>query len=207
MRIVGESSPRANVDKPFRQRQRRAATNRPPPPTRRDFIFIATGAVAAVGGVFAVWPLFDQMNPDASTLALSMVEVAVSSLQAGASFTVKWQGRPVLVWDRTAHEIELARAVPTTALLDPLARNADLPADASATDENRAERPEWLITIGICTHLGCIPLAYQGQYAGYFCPCHGSLYDTAGRVRSGPAPENLHVPPYRWTSDAVVRIG
>jgi ubiquinol-cytochrome c reductase iron-sulfur subunit len=177
------------------------------PATRRDFIYVAAATVGTIGAALAVWPFLDQMNPDASTLAMTASEVDVSGIAAGASITVKWRGRPVFIRHRTEHEIELAKAVAIGALLDPLARNADLPQDAPATDENRASRAEWLVTVGICTHLGCVPLGYQGEYGGYFCPCHGSLYDTAGRVRRGPAPENLHIPPTEWMSETLIRIG
>lgn len=178
-------------------------------PTRRDFIYVATGAVAAVGTVLTVWPFIDQMNPDAAALALAQVEVDVSSLEPGMSLTVKWRGKPVFIRHRTEKEIEEADAVPVSSLPDPLARNANIAANAPAIDSNRAAegREAWLVQIGICTHLGCVPLGQQGAYGGWFCPCHGSAYDTAGRIRQGPAPENLAIPVYSFISDTRIRIG
>ncbi len=176
-------------------------------PTRRDFLYLATGAMAAVGTVAALIPFVAQMNPDASVQALATTEVDLSAVQAGQSITVLWRGKPVFVRHRTAEEIEAARAVPLTQLVDPVARNDMLPAAAPATDENRAVKPEWLIAVGVCTHLGCVPLAYQGDYHGYFCPCHGSHYDTAGRIRKGPAPQNLEIPHYQFATDTTLRIG
>jgi ubiquinol-cytochrome c reductase iron-sulfur subunit len=164
-------------------------------PSRRDFLFIATGAVGAVGLGAAVWPLIDQMNPDASTLAAASIEVDLGHVAEGQILTVKWRGKPVFVRHRTAKEIADARAVPLGDLRDP------------ATDEQRAPKPEWLVVIGICTHLGCVPLGHQGPYDGWFCPCHGSCYDTAARIRQGPAPYNLVIPPYKFTSDTKIAIG
>jgi ubiquinol-cytochrome c reductase iron-sulfur subunit len=178
-------------------------------PTRRDFLYIATGAMAAVGAAAVAWPLIDQMNPDAAALALASIEVDISALEPGMSLTVMWRGKPVFIRNRTETEIEDAKAVPVSQLPDPLARNANLAADAPATDENRgvAGREAWLVQIGICTHLGCVPLGQQGSYGGYFCPCHGSVYDTAGRIRQGPAPENLHIPVYSFVTDTRLKIG
>lgn len=176
-------------------------------PTRRDFLYIATGAVAAVGAAAALWPFIDQMNPDASVQALAEIDVDISGIEPGQSITVMWRGRPVFIRHRTEAEIEEARAVPLADLPDRLARNANLPADTPATDEDRAERAEFLIQIGICTHLGCVPLGEQGDFGGWFCPCHGSHYDTSGRIRRGPAPENLHIPEYEYLTDDTVRIG
>ncbi|MBD1547240.1 ubiquinol-cytochrome c reductase iron-sulfur subunit [Roseibium aggregatum] len=178
-------------------------------PTRRDFLYIATGAMGAVGAGALAWPFIDQMNPDASALALASIEVDVSAMEEGQSITVKWRGKPVFIRYRTAKEIEEATAVPLSELRDPLARNLNLPDNAEATDENRAAKGKepWLIMVGICTHLGCVPLGQQGDYDGWFCPCHGSHYDTAGRIRKGPAPENLLVPPYDFVSDAKIKIG
>jgi ubiquinol-cytochrome c reductase iron-sulfur subunit len=176
-------------------------------PTRRDFIFVTTAAVGAIGVGLVAWPLIDQMNPDASVLAFTSTDVDLSTVEIGASITVKWRGRPAFIRHRAAHEIEAARETGLDELIDGLARNPALPDDASATDENRAQRAEWLIAIGIRTHLGSVPLAYQGNYGGYFCPCHGSQYDTVGRVRVGPAPENLHVPSYSFLTDTQLRIG
>jgi len=180
-----------------------------PHPTRRDFLYIATGAVGAVGTALVAWPLIDQMNPDAAALALATTEVDVSSVTPGMSLTVMWRGKPVFIRNRTPEEIEAAKAVPVTELPDRLARNDNLADDAPADDANRtaSERENWLIMIGICTHLGCVPLGQQGPYGGWFCPCHGSAYDTAGRIRQGPAPENLHVPVFEFISDTQIRIG
>jgi ubiquinol-cytochrome c reductase iron-sulfur subunit len=178
-------------------------------PTRRDFLYIATGAAGAVGAALVAWPLIDQMNPDAAALALAMVEVDISSVTPGMSLTVKWRGKPVFIRNRTPEEIEAAKAVPLAELKDTNARNENVAADASADDQNRAAegKENWLIMVGICTHLGCVPLGQQGDYGGWFCPCHGSQYDTAGRIRKGPAPENLAVPKFDFISDTKIRIG
>ena len=177
--------------------------------TRRDFLFATTTAVGAVGTALAAWPFIDQMNPDAATLALASIDVDVSQVAEGQSITAKWRGKPIFIRQRTAQEIEEAKAVDLSDLKDPIARNANLPGDAPATDENRsAEGKEaWLIMVGVCTHLGCIPLGQAGPYDGYFCPCHGSSYDTAGRIRQGPAPENMAIPPFAFTDDTTIRIG
>jgi ubiquinol-cytochrome c reductase iron-sulfur subunit len=169
-------------------------------PTRRDFLYLTTGMAGVVGAVSVAWPFIDQMRPDASTLALASIEVNVGALEPGMSLTVKWRGKPVFIRHRTEEEIKAARSVELGELRDPEA------------DEARAQRPEWLITVGVCTHLGCIPLGQKptdpkGDYGGWFCPCHGSHYDTSGRIRRGPAPQNLVVPDYLFASDAVVRIG
>jgi ubiquinol-cytochrome c reductase iron-sulfur subunit len=164
-------------------------------PSRRDFLYIATGAIGAVGLGGVVWPLISQMQPDASTLAASTTEVDLGPVAEGQIITVKWQGKPVFVRHRTKKEIDDARATPMSALKDP------------ATDESRAQKPEWLIVIGICTHLGCVPIGHEGQYEGWLCPCHGSVYDTAGRIRQGPAPLNLYLPPYKYTAATKVLIG
>lgn len=158
------------------------ATIAPGEPTRRDFLFIATGAVGAVALGAAVWPLVNQMNPDASTLALASTEVDISKVEVGQIMTVKWRGNPVFVRHRTPKEIQEAQNTPLSDLKDPQA------------DSDRVQKPEWLILIGVCTHLGCIPLGHEGQYDGWRCPCHGSVYDTSGRIRQGPAPSNLPVP-------------
>jgi ubiquinol-cytochrome c reductase iron-sulfur subunit len=164
-------------------------------PTRRDFLYIATGAAAAVGLGAVAWPLISQMNPDASTLALASTEVDIGALPEGGIMTVKWRGKPVFVRHRTAKEIQEAVEVPMAQLPDPEA------------DSARVKKPEWLIVIGVCTHLGCVPLGHQGEYDGWFCPCHGSVYDTSGRIRKGPAPRNLDVPLYQFVADTKVRIG
>lgn len=180
-----------------------------PEPTRRDFLYIATGAVGVVGGVLVAWPLVDQMNPDQAALALATIEVDISSIETGQSLTVKWRGKPVFIRNRTEKEINDAKAVPLSDLKDPVARNDNLTASATAADENRAAvgKENWLVQLGVCTHLGCVPLGEQGPYGGWFCPCHGSVYDTAGRIRQGPAPENLLIPKYEFISDTTIRIG
>lgn len=177
--------------------------------TRRDFLYIATGAMGAVGAAALVWPFVSQLQPDASVLALSTTEVDLTSIAEGQMVTVKWRGKPVFVWNRTEKDIAEAKETQLSALLDPIARNANLAADAPATDENRAGEghEKWLVVIGICTHLGCVPIGHSGEYDGWFCPCHGSEYDTAGRVRRGPAPTNLDIPPYQFVSDTKISIG
>ena len=184
-------------------------------PSRRDFLYVATGMAGVVGVAAVAWPFIDQMRPDASTLALSSVEVDISSLQPGMSLTVKWRGKPVFIRNRTPEEIAAAKAVQLADLKDPVARNANLASDAPATDADRSAgegKENWLIMVGVCTHLGCIPLGQnpgddRGSLGGWFCPCHGSLYDTSGRIRQGPAPQNLIIPPYEFTSDTAIKIG
>ena len=176
-------------------------------PTRRDFLYIATGAVTAVGGAAFVWPLVDQMNPDASVRALASIEVDISSLEEGNSITVKWRGNPVFIRYRTPKEIEDARSVSLDDLVDGLARNANLGSGEPATDENRATNEKYIVMVGVCTHLGCVPLGEQGDFKGWYCPCHASHYDTAGRIRRGPAPENLPVPEYEFLDDTKLKIG
>lgn len=183
------------------------ATTNAAEPTRRDFIYVATGTVAAVGVGLAAWPFIDQMNPSSAVLALSSVEYDLSAVQEGQQSVIMWRSKPVFVRRRTKKEIAEAEAVAVADLPDKLARNLNLPEDAPATDKNRIEKPEWLVVIGICTHLGCIPLNNQGEFGGYLCPCHGSQYDTAGRIRKGPAPENLAVPPYAFLSPTKIKIG
>ncbi|MFC0244516.1 ubiquinol-cytochrome c reductase iron-sulfur subunit [Falsochrobactrum ovis] len=179
-------------------------------PTRRDFLYIATGMAGVVGVGGLAWPFIDQMRPDASTLAAASVEVDVSSLAEGGSLTVKWRGKPVFIRNRTEKEVQEAQETALADLKDPLARNANLPADAEATDLARSAgegKENWLVMIGVCTHLGCVPLGEAGTFGGWFCPCHGSHYDTAGRIRSGPAPENMLIPQFEFISDTVIRIG
>jgi ubiquinol-cytochrome c reductase iron-sulfur subunit len=166
--------------------------------TRRDFLYIATGAVAAVGGVAALVPLVAQMNPDASTVAAGApVDIDLSPISQGQIVKVFWRSKPIFIFNRTPKEIQEAKAVDVNTLRDP------------ATDAERTKpgHEQWLVVIGICTHLGCIPLAHQGEYDGWFCPCHGSQYDTAGRIRKGPAPKNLYLPPYTFLSATKIRIG
>ncbi|MEG9861293.1 MAG: ubiquinol-cytochrome c reductase iron-sulfur subunit [Parvularculales bacterium] len=163
--------------------------------TRRDFIYIATASFGAVGVAGVAWPLIDQMNPDASVRALAAVEIDISAVEVGQSITVKWRGKPVFIRHRTEEEITSAEATPLSDLPDP------------QSDEARIQRPEWLVMVGICTHLGCVPLGQRGDYGGWFCPCHGSHYDTSGRIRKGPAPLNLEVPDYVFLTDTRIRIG
>lgn len=179
-------------------------------PTRRDFLYLTTGMAGAVGAAAAVWPFIDQMRPDASTRALASIEVDVSSVEPGMSLTVKWRGKPIFIRNRTPKEVEDANAVQLSELKDPVARNANIAPDAQATGVDRSAgegRENWLVMVGVCTHLGCVPLGESGEFGGWFCPCHGSAYDTAGRIRSGPAPENMAIPVSSFISDTVVRIG
>tara|TARA_B100000989_G_scaffold185999_1_gene139943 strand:- start:3633 stop:4145 length:513 start_codon:yes stop_codon:yes gene_type:complete len=162
---------------------------------RRDFIFTASTAVGVVGVGAAAWPLIDQMNPDASVKALATTEVDVSSVQPGQSITVLWRGKPVFIKRRTENEILEAKSVNLGELKHP------------EKDEERAANPEWLVMLGVCTHLGCVPLADKGDYKGWFCPCHGSHYDTSGRIRKGPAPTNLEIPKYEFVSSNTIKIG
>ncbi|WP_424928731.1 ubiquinol-cytochrome c reductase iron-sulfur subunit [Amaricoccus tamworthensis] len=177
--------------------------------TRRDFLYVATGAAGAVTAGAAVWPLINQMNPSADVQALASIQVDVSSVEPGSQLTVKFLGKPVFIRRRTEAEIEEAREVPMAELKDGLSRNPNIAADADAEDQNRAldETGEWLVMVGVCTHLGCVPLGDAGDFDGWFCPCHGSHYDTAGRIRKGPAPENLHIPLARFVSDTVIELG
>ncbi len=178
-------------------------------PNRRDFLYIATGALGAVGVAGLAWPFIDQMNPDAGAQALASIEVNIADLAVGESLTVMWRGKPVFLRRRTEAEVAEAKEVAVDSLPDPIARNDNLPGDAPATDENRGAegREDLLVMIGVCTHLGCVPIGQQGNYGGWFCPCHGSHYDTAGRIRLGPAPQNLHIPPYSFPDDARIVIG
>jgi ubiquinol-cytochrome c reductase iron-sulfur subunit len=166
-------------------------------PTRRDFIFIATGS-AAVGAVAGLaWPLIDQMNPAADALALASIDVDYDKVPLGQQIAVKWRGKPVFIRHRTAKEIAEAVDGDHADLRDP------------ATDESRHKpgMAEWLIVIGVCTHLGCVPTFGQGEYGGWFCPCHGSVYDTSGRIRKGPAPKNLYLPDYAFLAGGKVKLG
>lgn len=168
--------------------------------SRRDFLYIATLGVGAAGAAAFAWPLIDSMNPSADVLALSSIEVDISAIEVGQSVTVKWRGKPVFIRRRTAAEIDQAQADDAAELIDP------------QSDKDRVQQPEWLIMVGVCTHLGCIPLGQnagdpRGEFGGWFCPCHGSHYDTSGRIRKGPAPENLKVPGYTFLDDSIVRIG
>lgn len=168
--------------------------------TRRDFLTIAASAITGIGAAVAVWPLIDSMNPAKDTLALSTTEVDLAPVQLGQRLTVKWRGKPVFVDHRTPADIDAANKVDIETLKDP------------ETDAQRVKKPEWLIIVGVCTHLGCIPLGQKptddrGEFGGWFCPCHGSQYDTSGRIRKGPAPLNLEVPSYEFVTDTTVKIG
>jgi len=168
---------------------------------RRDFLYIATATAAAAGGIFAVWPLLDNMNPSADVRALAKIEVDLQPIEIGQRVTVKWRGSPLFIVRRSAKQIAAAKADDNNiALIDP------------ATDASRVKREEWLIVIGVCTHLGCIPQGQRdgdlrGDWGGWFCACHGSVYDIAGRVRRGPAPENLWLPPYEFNEKDGVVVG
>ena len=178
--------------------------------TRRDFLYYATAGAGVVVGGAAVWPLVNQMNPSADVQALSSIRVDVSAVEPGTQLTVKWLGKPVFVRRRMPEEIEAARVVDVADLIDPIAENPNIPGVAPAIDENRTldEAGEWLVMIGVCTHLGCVPLGEgAGDFGGWFCPCHGSHYDTAGRIRKGPAPENLHIPIARFEDETTLVLG
>ncbi len=168
--------------------------------TKRDFIYIATGTFLAVGAAATTWPLINSMNPGSDVLSVSTIELSLSPIQPGQRVTISWRGQPVFIDRRTPERIAAARTVELSALPDP------------QTDEARTSDAEWLIVVGVCTHLGCVPLG-QGQgdplgdWGGWFCPCHGSHYDTSGRIRKGPAPSNLVVPPYKFTDKSTVTIG
>ena len=163
--------------------------------TRRDFLYITTGAFGAVGAAAVVWPLIDQLNPDASVKAVSTIEVDISSIEPGSFLKVAWRGKPIYIRRRTSEEITSAEKDDYLALPDP------------QKDIDRVQKKEWLVVVGVCTHLGCIPIANQGEYEGWFCPCHGSHYDLSGRIRKGPAPTNLEVPPYEFVNENLIKIG
>ncbi|MEZ5690112.1 MAG: ubiquinol-cytochrome c reductase iron-sulfur subunit [Rickettsiales bacterium] len=170
--------------------------------TRRDFMALTAGAMAAVGGASVAWPLVDSMNPSADVLALSSIEVDLSPIKEGQTIKVKWRGKPIFIRHRTDEDIDESRKVPLDELKDP------------QKDEDRVQKghEKWLVMVGVCTHLGCIPLSGAGDYnnsdnGGWFCPCHGSHYDTAGRIRKGPAPKNLDIPKYSFLSDNRIKIG
>ncbi len=168
--------------------------------TRRDVLLIATGAVGVVGAALAAWPFIDSMNPAADTLALASTGVDLAPVAVGQRITVVWRGKPVFIDHRPKEEIEAAENVDLKTLVDP------------EPDSARVQKPEWLVVVGVCTHLGCIPLGQKtgeprSPYGGWFCPCHGSMYDTSGRIRQGPAPKNLVVPPYSFVGDTTIKIG
>mgnify|MGYP001387124734 FL=1 len=169
--------------------------NKPGKKNRRDFIFTASYTLGAVGLGAVIWPLVDQMNPDSSVKALATTEVDLSEVEPGKSITVLWRGKPVFIKRRTQEEIAEAQSVS----LD------DLPHPEK--DQDRVKNPEWLVMLGICTHLGCVPLSDKGEYNGWFCPCHGSHYDTSGRIRKGPAPTNMEIPKYAFINENTIKIG
>lgn len=167
---------------------------------RRDFLLLTGGALGGVGAAYFLWPFLDSMNPSADVLAQSTIEVDLAPVAPGQAITVMWRGKPIFIRHRTPEEIKTAQETSLTTLMDPIA------------DGERVKKPEWLVVVGICTHLGCVPTGQKptetrGQYGGWSCPCHGSLYDTSGRVRRGPAPKNLEVPPYAFINDTNIRIG
>ncbi len=177
--------------------------------TRRDFLYYATAGVGAITAGAAVWPLVNQMNPSADVKALSSIRVDISEIEPGTQLTVKWLGKPVFIRRRTEDEISEARGVAMDDLIDLSARNNNAP-ELDAADENRAldETGEWLVMMGVCTHLGCVPLGDgAGDFHGWFCPCHGSHYDTSGRIRKGPAPENLPVPVATFVGNSTIKLG
>jgi ubiquinol-cytochrome c reductase iron-sulfur subunit len=175
-----------------------SATNSTEEPTRRDFIVLSASAMAGLGAAAAIWPFVSSMNPSADVLALASIEVDISRIPEGQEIRVMWRGKPVFIRHRTQAEIDEAKAVPLSEMIDP------------ETDDARIKegKPQWLVMIGVCTHLGCVPLGNQaGEYKGWFCPCHGSHYDGSGRIRKGPAPTNLVIPDYSFLSDTRIRLG
>jgi ubiquinol-cytochrome c reductase iron-sulfur subunit len=162
---------------------------------RRDFLFTASYTVGAVGLGATIWPFIDQMNPDSSVKALATTEVDISQIEPGKSITVLWRGKPVFIKRRTDSEISEAQSVSLDDLKHP------------EKDEDRVKKAEWLVMMGICSHLGCVPLSDKGEYNGWFCPCHGSHYDTSGRIRKGPAPTNMEIPKYAFVDENTIRIG
>lgn len=178
--------------------------------TRRDFLYVATAATGVVATGAAAWPLVNQMNPSAEVLALSSIEVDVTGVDVGTQLTVKWRGKPIFIRRRSEKEIKEGRAVKLSQLVDTNAENENKPGTL-ATDQNRTldKDGQWLVMIGICTHLGCVPLGnHSGKYGGWFCPCHGSYYDSAGRIRQGPAPRNLEIPINTWVeTNKTIKLG
>jgi ubiquinol-cytochrome c reductase iron-sulfur subunit len=182
--------------------------------SRRDVLQIMAGGWALVGMGALAWPLIDQMNPDANALALGSTEVDLAPITEGQAITAVWRGKPVFIRHRTAKEIEEARAVKVDDLPDRMAQVTGAKGDLDASDVNRVKdgKEKWLVMVGICTHLGCIPTGTavgepKGEFGGWFCPCHGSQYDTSGRIRKGPAPRNLEIPPYAFVGDTRIKIG
>jgi ubiquinol-cytochrome c reductase iron-sulfur subunit len=178
--------------------------------SRRDFLYYATAGAGAVAAGAAVWPLVNQMNPSADVKALASIDVDVTDVAEGSQLTVLWRGKPVFIRHRTDDEIKSAREVALTDLVDARAENDNLPAETDASDENRSldKDGKWLVMMGVCTHLGCVPLGDgAGEFGGWFCPCHGSQYDTSGRIRKGPAPRNLQVPVAVFTTETMIKLG
>jgi ubiquinol-cytochrome c reductase iron-sulfur subunit len=171
------------------------------PKTRRDFLILATSAIGGVGVGAFIYPFIKSMSPAKDVLAVSSIEIDLKSIAEGQAITVLWRGKPLFIRRRTRKEIQDVRAVPLSQLIDP------------QEDQERFKiHPEWLVVVGVCTHLGCVPLGQKetdnkGQYGGWLCPCHGSEYDISGRVRRGPAPRNLEVPPYTFLNDTTIRVG
>ncbi len=181
-----------------------------PAGSRRDFLYYATAGAGVVATSAAVWPLVNQMNPSADVQALSSIFVDVSEVEVGTQLTVKWRGKPVFIRRRSEDEIKAARDTALSYLVDQEAGNANLGPEATAEDQNRTldEAGEWLVMMGVCTHLGCVPLGDgAGEFGGWFCPCHGSHYDSAGRIRKGPAPRNLPVPVARFEDEITIKLG
>ena len=167
---------------------------------RRDFLYLSTISIGTIGAGAFIWPFIKSMNPAEDTLALGTTEVDLSDISIGNSKTIKWRGKPVFIRKRTEEEILEAKNVDIKLLPDPM------------KDQDRVQKDEWLVLVGVCTHLGCVPLGQKmsdtkGEYNGWFCPCHGSHYDSSGRIRKGPAPENLAVPPYKFINDSTIKIG
>ena len=171
-----------------------------PDQKKRDFLQLSTVTLGAVGTAAFIWPFIKSMSPAQDTLAAGSTEVDISDIEEGQSITIKWRGKPVFIKKRTKEEINAAKTVQASDLKDP------------QDDDDRVKKDEWLILVGVCTHLGCVPLGQKvsdmkGEYDGWYCPCHGSHYDTSGRIRKGPAPKNLDVPPYTFLNDTTVKIG
>jgi ubiquinol-cytochrome c reductase iron-sulfur subunit len=177
--------------------------------TRRDFLYYATAGAGAIAAGAAIWPLANQMNPSADVQALSSIFVDISGVEPGMQLTVKYLGKPVFIRRRTPDEIEAGRAVDVSGLIDTTSENPNKPAtDASDVNRTMDEAGEWLVMIGVCTHLGCVPIGDgAGEFGGWFCPCHGSHYDTAGRIRKGPAPQNLLIPVAEFTDESTLKLG
>ncbi|MBU2957299.1 ubiquinol-cytochrome c reductase iron-sulfur subunit [Paracoccus sp. 1_MG-2023] len=178
--------------------------------TRRDFLYYATAGAGTVAAGAAAWTLVNQMNPSADVQALASIQVDVSGVSAGSQITVLFLGKPVFIRRRTPEEIEAGRAVELNQLVDQNSQNPNIASGEAATDENRTldEAGEWLVQIGVCTHLGCVPIGDgAGDFGGWFCPCHGSHYDTAGRIRRGPAPQNMHIPVASFIDDTTIQLG